>query len=136
MGNNTKYHGLIEAKRLSLSSPEYVYDWLEKHADELILTHTHDNVPLEIFKTLYNCNSDLINLGLASFCNNDEILRRLFIDASNTDNEAQRCAVLSNRHCVFSAGRLGTFNTDELKNILEKATDAEMHHSPVSGLLI
>lgn len=116
MGNNTKYHRLIEAKRLFLSSPEYVYGFLEKHAD--------DNLPSEIFETLLKRNEELITLGLARFCNDREILKNLFINASNEDGEAIRCAVLSNSNCKF--GIFGTFNGEELKGILERATETEI----------
>ena len=116
MGNNTKYHGLIEAKRLFLSSPEYVYDFLEKHAD--------DNLPSEIFETLLKRNNELITLGLARFCNDQEILKKLFINASDKGGEAIRCAVLSNINCKFSI--IGTFDEEELKGILERATEAEI----------
>jgi hypothetical protein len=116
MGNNTKYHGLIEAKKLFLSSPEYVYDFLGKHAD--------DNLPSEIFETLLKRNNELITLGLARFYNDQEILKNLFINASNKDGEAIRCAVLSNKNCKF--GIIGTFDEEELKGILERATEAEI----------
>ena len=118
MGNNTKYHGLIEAKRLFLSSPEFVYDFLEKHTD--------DNLPSEIFETLYKLNNELINLGLARFCSNQEILKRIFSNALDKDGEAIRCAMLSNVYCKFGTHLLGTFDIKEQKVVLEKATGAEI----------
>jgi hypothetical protein len=118
MGNDTNYHGLIEAKRLALSSPEYVYVFLEKHAD--------DNLSQEIFETLLERNNELIMLGLARFCKNQDILKKLFCNASDKDGAALRCAVLSNTNCNFGAGLFGTFDEEELKSIIERATEAEI----------
>jgi hypothetical protein len=118
--NKIKYHDrLIEAKRLSLCSPEYVYDYLEKHAS--------DELSGMFFETLLNRNNELIKLGLAIFCNDGEILRKLFYEsASAQDGEVLRCAVFSNPHCDFGMYLFGTFKKEELKGILEKATDAEL----------
>ena len=53
MENNATYNALIEAKRLVLSSPEYVYDYLEKHSEKL---------PLEVFDALFKCNIALLGM--------------------------------------------------------------------------
>lgn len=120
MKNKPEYYALIEAQKLTLSSPEYVFDWLEKHVDD-------DSLPSEIFETLYNCNNELIKLGLARFCSDKETLRRLFNSALDKEGEAIRCSVLSNKNCTFgSVVGIDTFNAEELKVILEKATSAEI----------
>jgi len=113
MENNGTYHALIEAKRLVLSSPEYVYDYLEKHSEKL---------PLEVFGALFKCNNELIKLGLAKFCNDHEILRKLYVESAKEDGEVMRCAVFSNPHCEIS-GFLSPFEDDEKKSILPENRD-------------
>jgi len=117
MENNATYNALIEAKRLVLSSPEYVYDYLEKHAKEL---------PSEVFDALFKRNNELIKLGLAKFCNDYEILRKLFIESEKEDGGAIRCAVLSNPYCEFRGLLFEPFKDDEKKSILEHATSPEL----------
>lgn len=115
------YDGLIEAKRLSLCSPEYAYDYLEKH--------TSYELPVVFYETLFNRNNELIRLGLAKFCNDKEILRKLFYESvSAQDGEVLRCAIFSNSHCHFGTYEtfFDTFKEEELKGILEKATEAEL----------
>ena len=115
-----RYHDwLIEAKRLSLCSPEYIYDYLKEHAS--------DGLPEVFFETLFNRNNELIRLGLAKFCDDKEILRKLFYgSASVQDGEVLRCAIFSNPHCDFGMYPFGTFKKEELKGILGNATDAEL----------
>ena len=76
---------LIEAKRLLLSSPETVFQYFEKHQD--------GEIPYQLAEVLLTRNDELINLGLARFTKNKEVLEKLFKESSD---EAIRCAALSN----------------------------------------
>jgi hypothetical protein len=107
---------LIEAKRLLLSPPEVVYQYLEEHRNEDILN--------QLAEVLLTRNEELINLGVARFTKNEAALERLF---GETGSEAIRCAVLSNPKCPL--GFLGMIKEEhtDLVNILYKGTQAEVH---------
>ena len=106
---------LIEAKRLLLSSPETVFQYFEKHQD--------GEIPYQLAEVLLTRNDELINLGLARFTKNKEVLEKLFKESSD---EAIRCAALSNP-IFFHLVIFGCTEKKHLVNILEKGTQAEVH---------
>lgn len=101
---------IIGKKRLQVSSPETVYEYLKKHG----------GLVEEVEKCLLDRNNDLINLGLAQFSYHSDIFFKLFLESND---EAIRCAALSNRHFLL-------FSTDEeeeeLRNILHNGTENEV----------
>lgn len=114
----TDYKGLLEITRLSLSSPEHVYAYLESKAEE--------GLPPGVSTALFKLDHRLIKLGLARFSDDREILRTLF--GTSEDTETLRCAVLANPHCDLSSSypMFGTLEDDALKAVLETGTDSEL----------
>lgn len=111
----------LEMKRLTLSSPEYVYAYLESHADK--------DLPWGFSEALHQMNNSLVNLGLARYSNNINVLRTLFRNPPPQEEEALRCAVLSNPNCDFSlsiAGCAIPLEKKELQDVLEQGTDWEI----------
>jgi hypothetical protein len=114
------YNTFLEIKRLTLSSPEHVYAYLESHANE--------GIPHGFSEALYQLNNGLINLGLARYSNNLDVLRKLFRTPPPQEEEALRCAVLANPNCDLSFSLVGftiPLEKEELRAVLEKGTDVE-----------
>ncbi len=105
---------LIEAKRLLLSSPETVYQYLNEHKGTDIVNH--------LSEVLLTRSDELINLAIAQFSENKNVLEKLF---QETSDEAIRCAILGNPKFPWVFWGL---SDDQLKlsEILETGTDAEV----------
>lgn len=121
---NTKQ--VIEKKRLELSSPEFVYQYLEAHSSAGVLDD--GNIPDETVESLFKRNNDLINLALAQFISHSAIINKIF---SSTDDQALRCAALSNPK-IFGSLEIPGINVDNisfttLTDIVKKGSNAEVN---------
>lgn len=105
---------LIEKRRLLLSSPETVYQYLKEHKGTDLVHH--------LSEVLLTKGDELINLGIAQFSENQTVLENLF---QETSDEAIRCAILANPKFPWVHWGL---SDDQLKlsNIIETGTDAEV----------
>lgn len=105
---------LIEVKRLFLSSPETVYQYLKEHKGANLVHH--------LSEVLLTRDDELINLAIAQFSKNMEVLEKLFHE---TRDEAIRCAILGNPKFPWVHWGL---SDDQLKlsNIIKTGTDAEV----------
>ncbi len=80
---------LIDHAFLVAAPPHSVYEWLGENAPD----NPHvEAIPGELVQALRGRNEPLINLGLAQWTTNREVLKGLFVDGEL----ALRCAVLSN----------------------------------------
>jgi hypothetical protein len=118
----------IQAGYVKNAAPEAVYAWLEKNRAETGLRGKY--IPREISDLLLKRNYPLVNLGLAQFTNDSEILRAVYA----TGDTAVKCAVLANPlfgEVFRSVGRYsgGDFqcyffdSEDELREFIRSAND-------------
>jgi hypothetical protein len=98
---------VLEAELLA-SRPERVLEWLRSRANGDYTEKPIYDASLE--KSLLGRNDPLINLGLAQFGIEDEILRSLFDSPASSQRSALRLAVLSNttirKHQPYHSGDL------------------------------
>ena len=111
------YNAFLEISRLTVSSPEHVYAYLESRSKE--------GLPDGVSDALFLLNNSLINLGLARYSHDHEVLTKLFRTPSPEEKESLRCAVLANPNCYLSKS-FGTLKQEELKAVLENGTELEL----------
>ena len=111
------YNAFLEISRLTVSSPEHVYAYLESRSKE--------GLPDGVSEVLFLLNNSLINLGLARYSHDHEVLTKLFRTPSPEEKESLRCAVLANPNCYLSKS-FGTLKQEELKAVLENGTELEL----------
>ena len=83
----------IQEAFLLNASPEFVYAWIKEKAGEST-EYYHDPFPEGLISKLKDRNELLINLAIAEFTADSEILKELF----NAHNKALRVAVLANQY--------------------------------------
>ena len=106
--------GEVDGFYLLHADPQVVYDWLEANHPEPVGPHGLPTpMPEDFLRPLLSRDHPLVNLGIARFTNNREILELLYSDG----NPAIKCAVLSSSHFgeVFAPlfGRFDFFASPE-----------------------
>ncbi|SER84680.1 hypothetical protein SAMN04244573_04442 [Azotobacter beijerinckii] len=131
---------MLDEAVLCASSPEYVYDWLKTRAINSINAGGVSSISLrhrlleggdyELEEALLLRNDPLIEIGLARFCINENVARKLFAKSIDYDRagvskshaRSIRIGLLYNQWIMFGECLGG----DEIDDLLENATKEEL----------